>query len=112
MLAKSRKLKFWFKQCVFLGYCSAHKGYKFRDISTGRRYMSRDIVFDESVFSFASLPSNAGSQLKAKILLLPSSLQSLHMHDYEGHDLQFDANANPPDNIPTESFVPGENSAT
>jgi hypothetical protein len=108
----SRKLEFRSKQCVFLGYSNLHKGYKCLDIATGRRYISRDIVFDESVFPFSELHSNAGAQLKSEILLLPSSLQPLHMHDYEGNDLHIAADANPPDNPSAESFVQesGENS--
>jgi histone deacetylase 1/2 len=40
-----RKLNFRTKQCVFLGYSSSHKGYKCLDRSTGRIYLSRDVVF-------------------------------------------------------------------
>jgi hypothetical protein len=41
-----------------------HKGVKCLDISTGRIYISRDVVFDENVFPFASLHPNAGALLK------------------------------------------------
>jgi hypothetical protein len=50
-----------------------HKGVKCLDISTGRIYISRDVVFDENVFPFASLHPNAGALLKQEILLLPSN---------------------------------------
>jgi histone deacetylase 1/2 len=50
-----RKLAFRSKQCVFLGYSPLHKGVKCLDVSTSRIYISRDVVFDEKVFSFASL---------------------------------------------------------
>ena len=40
--------------CVFLGYRPMHKGYKCLDKSTGRIYISHDIVFDETVFPFAN----------------------------------------------------------
>ena len=55
-----------------------HKGVKCLDVSTGRIYISRDVVFDENVFPFASLHPNAGALLKQQILLLPSSTSSSH----------------------------------
>jgi hypothetical protein len=48
-----KKLNFRIKQCTFLGYSSAHKGYNCFDHTIGRIYISRDVVFDEHVFSFA-----------------------------------------------------------
>ena len=56
------------KQCVFLGYSAQHKGLKFLDISTGRVYISRDVVFDETKFPFADLHPNAGALLRKEIL--------------------------------------------
>ncbi|WVZ75222.1 hypothetical protein U9M48_023301, partial [Paspalum notatum var. saurae] len=44
----NHKLRFRSKQCAFLGYSNIHKGYKCLDISTGRVYISRDVVFDEN----------------------------------------------------------------
>jgi hypothetical protein len=69
---------------VFLGYSNLHKGYKCLDISMGRLYISHDIVFDEMVFLFASLHSNAGARLRAKINLLPLSLQPFTLHNHGG----------------------------
>jgi histone deacetylase 1/2 len=70
----SRKLAFRSKQCVFLGYSPRHKGVKCLEISTGRVYISRDVVFDKNVFPFSSLHPNAGAQLRKEILLLPNHL--------------------------------------
>jgi hypothetical protein len=70
----NNKLAFRSKQCAFLGYNMHHKSYKCLDISTGRVYISRDVIFDESVFPFSTLNSNAGARLHAEISLLPSSL--------------------------------------
>lgn len=64
----SRKLQFRSKQCVFLGYSNIHKGFKCLDITTGRIYISRDVVFDEDVFPFASLHNNVGARLREEIL--------------------------------------------
>jgi hypothetical protein len=41
-------------------------------------YISRDVVFDEKVFTFASLHSNVSALLKQEIVLLTSSTSSLH----------------------------------
>jgi hypothetical protein len=76
-----RKLEFRSKECVFLGYSNIHKGFKCLDVSTGHIYISRDVVFDESIFPFAKLHPNAGVRLQSEILLLPPSLippESLH----------------------------------
>jgi hypothetical protein len=71
-----RKLAFRSKECVFLGYSNLHKGFKCLDISTGRIYISRDVIFDENVFPFSKLHENAGARLRSEILLLPPSLIS------------------------------------
>ena len=83
------KLAFRSKQCVFLGYSGLHKGYKCLDPKEGRVYISRDVVFDEHVFPFAALHSNAGVLLRKEISLLPEHLQPFstspedaNMHDH------------------------------
>ena len=73
----SRKLSFRSTRCAFLGYSAQHKGFKCLDISTGRIYISRDVIFDETYFPFAHLHSNAGAQLRKEIVLLPDHLKNL-----------------------------------
>jgi hypothetical protein len=46
----NHKLQFCSKQCVFLGFSHLHKWFKCLDISTGRVYVSQDVVFDENLF--------------------------------------------------------------
>lgn len=43
-------------------------------MSTGRVYISRDVVFDEQIFPFSKLHSNASARLRAEINLLPHTL--------------------------------------
>jgi hypothetical protein len=43
-----------FQDVCFFGYSPLHKGYKSLDRTTGRIYISRDVIFDESVFPFAT----------------------------------------------------------
>jgi hypothetical protein len=72
----NKKLEFWSKECVFLGYSNLHKGFKCLDVKTGRVYISWDVVFDENVFPFTKLHPNAGSRLAIEILLLPKHLSN------------------------------------
>lgn len=73
----TRKLQFHSKQCVFLGYSTMHKGFKYLNAATGRVYISRDVVFDETIYPFSKLHPNAGACLPSKILLLPNTLRNL-----------------------------------
>ena len=82
----SRKLMFRSKQCVFLGYSSQPKGVKCPDISTGRVYISRDVVFNETKFPFSELHPNAGAPLREEILLLPPNLTGLDHGEYNSDD--------------------------
>jgi hypothetical protein len=77
----SHKLQFRFKQCVFLGYCNIHKGFKCLDVGELRVYISRDVVFDENVYPFAHLHPNAGARLHSEILLLPHILPNPSFRD-------------------------------
>jgi hypothetical protein len=47
-----------------------HKGFKCLDISTGRIYISHDVLFDESIFLFAALHSITGAHYHSNVLLL------------------------------------------
>jgi histone deacetylase 1/2 len=70
----NHKLSFRSKECAFRRYSNMHKGFKCLDISTGRVYISRDVVFDEDTFPFSKLHPNAGARLRSEISLLPSNL--------------------------------------
>jgi hypothetical protein len=72
----SRKLEFRSNRCVFLGYSNLHKGFKCLDPSSGRVYISRDVVFDETVFPFSVLQQNAGARLRKEVELLPDVLKN------------------------------------
>jgi hypothetical protein len=73
----SRKVEFGSKQCIFLGYSDMHKGYKCLEVSTSRVYISRDVIFDEEVFPFATLHPNAGAHLHSEINRLHPTLFSV-----------------------------------
>jgi histone deacetylase 1/2 len=67
----SRKLAFRSKRCAFLGYSNMHKGYKCLDISSGRVYISPDVIFDEAIFPFSELHEDAGARLRKEVEVLP-----------------------------------------
>jgi hypothetical protein len=50
-----------------------HKGFKCLDVSEGRIYIFRDVIFDETIFPFTKLHSNAGTHFRSEVLLLPDS---------------------------------------
>jgi hypothetical protein len=59
----------------FLGYSSMHKWFKCLDVAAGRVYISRDVVFDESLYPFSKLNPNADVRLRSEILQLPNHIQ-------------------------------------
>ena len=50
----SHKLDFRSKRCIFIGYSLNHKGYRCLNPTTNRIYIARNVIFDESLFPFAS----------------------------------------------------------
>ena len=55
-------------------YSNMHKGFKCLDISEGQVYISREVVFDETIYPFAQLHPNAGARLRVELSLLPNIL--------------------------------------
>jgi hypothetical protein len=46
-----------------------HKGFKYLDVTTSQIYISRDVIFDELVFPFASMHPTAGTRYHSDVLL-------------------------------------------
>jgi hypothetical protein len=54
---------------VFMGYNNMHKDFKCLDLSKGWIYINRDVIFDESVFLFASFHSTISTRYHSDVLL-------------------------------------------
>ncbi|GAA0163393.1 hypothetical protein LIER_19274 [Lithospermum erythrorhizon] len=79
------KLQYRSIPCIFISYSPQQKGYQCLHLSTGRVYLSRHVIFYESIFPFnqdalstnsSSLSSNSNSYS-----ITPSSLVVLSHHD-------------------------------
>ena len=71
-----------------------HKGYKCLDRSTGRIYLSRDVVFDEFVFPFATPGVIVDIPTLSEAITFPSSEPATSEH-VRKYDLSYLA-TNPP----------------
>ena len=72
----THKLNFQSQECLFLGYSSSHKGYKCLS-SSGRIYISKDVLFNELRFPSSSKPiKNLDSYFSLNPNLSPPSATS------------------------------------
>jgi hypothetical protein len=72
-----------------------HKCFNCLDVAEGCIYISRDVVFDETVYPFSKLNPNASSCLRSKILLLPSHSQPSHLPGHEDEILDLSSGKAP-----------------
>jgi hypothetical protein len=105
----SHKLQPRSLQCVFLGYSLLHRGYKCLHLPTGRLYISRDVVFLETLFPFFqknSSPSPVTSG-KSTSLLGPSPIFSVQARSLTTasastpHHSRASTNITSPNDLPT-----------
>lgn len=91
----SNKLSSHSIECIFLGYSSQHKGYRCLDPTTGRVYISRQVIFNKTVFPC--------KQLQAQ-------------KSYDTGPLEFTLLSNPEPNLPQSAtsgpspFIENDNS--
>ena len=60
----THKLNFRSQECLFQGYSSSHKGYKCLS-SSGRVYISKDVLFNELRFPYSELFPSSSSSTKS-----------------------------------------------
>jgi hypothetical protein len=58
---------------MFLGYSNLHKGFKYLNVSGGHVYISRDMVFDETVFLLPNSPR------MSVLIYMKKSFSCLHL---------------------------------
>ncbi|KAD2393789.1 hypothetical protein E3N88_40766 [Mikania micrantha] len=73
------KMDFRSISCVFLGYSTAHHGYRCFDPISDRLYLARHVRFNESSFPFASITSPV-STIPSSASPYVSSYPSFHSH--------------------------------
>jgi hypothetical protein len=94
------------KPCVFIGYPPNSKGYKLFDLVTKSVFVSRDVVFHETVFPFASTLTTFNSN---GCLVIPKPISnSSHSDGYspESSDSSNSNSAPEPIIPPSSSFTP------
>ncbi|CAN1131585.1 Retrovirus-related Pol polyprotein from transposon RE2 [Linum perenne] len=64
--------------CVFMGYSRLHKGYRCLHIPTGRIYVSRHVLFDETIFPFTGQMILSPSTAAADATSAPTPLPTPH----------------------------------
>ena len=65
-------------KCVFLDYPYVIKGYKVMDLTTHKIFISRDVIFHESVFPFYNLNSITSQINPFSTLVLPNCIDEVH----------------------------------
>lgn len=70
--------------CVFIGYSDRHKGYKGLEVKSNRIYISRHVIFDESIFTYATdagviSPVLSSNPSTATILSWPNTIYATHL---------------------------------
>lgn len=74
----SNKLSSCSLECVFLGYNPYHKGYHCLDPTTGRVYVSRHVLFNESLFPYKNLRVHSAQDSSSLEFTLLSSPGIIH----------------------------------
>ena len=98
--------------CTFLGYSAFHRGYRCISMTSGRLYISRDVIFSETVYPFAtkSMDSSHSTDLpqsEDSILGLSPHNESLQLFTTEplkSNQMSTTPPTDPPFN--TESSLP------
>jgi hypothetical protein len=94
----STKFSFRSTSCVFIGYSKNHLGYKCLHIPSGRIYIARHVVFNETKFPFSKseVPSPSSLSKSHPSMTLPLVLPSSIPLSSSRHDSLTIPSSNPP----------------
>ena len=67
------KMNFRSKTCIFIGYSVGHQGYNCLDVSTGKIFVSRHVIFDQSFYPY-TIPEFIELTPKPAPVVLPPNL--------------------------------------
>jgi len=91
--------------CVFMGYPHCKKGYKVMSLTDNKVYISRDVIFHESVYPFA----NQASHTNNSFFCISQTTTFHDFCDFSPHDI---TNTRPDSSFSTPSTTPAECSST
>ena len=61
------------ERCIFLGYSTFHHGYRCLSLTSGKIYISRDVIFQEHIYPFKEQPVIINREINHSPSLLGSS---------------------------------------
>ena len=94
------------EQCIFLSYNSIHIGYRCLSLSTNRLYISRNVIFEESIYLYS--PTFTPSQNKSIGILgssptLPSNSPSIMIPHNQDPSTTVPSTADPSITMPSST---------
>jgi hypothetical protein len=80
-----------------------HKGVKCLDVQTECIYITRDVVFDETIFPFQSLHPNVSALLCKEILLLLENMRRSFDHGRDNRVDHYAINSHATNPVPSDA---------
>ena len=94
------------RKCVFLGYPFGVKGYKVLDLTTKNVFISRDVIFHETIFPFGIAKSPAVDPFISEVDSTSEGCLGPFVTPYSVLDMHNDQSASCSDITPSPSSVP------
>jgi histone deacetylase 1/2 len=98
------KFDFRSQQCIFLGYSNTHKGYKCLS-PTGKIYISKDVLFNETSFPYPTLFSDSDNTLPSTTQDIPLSNLPINTHNIQQNITPSPAPINIETNVSPTSII-------